>query len=108
MTSSSADPRLSTLLAALEHAKDPQVWDRCFFVSLFTGLPGLRPLLERFAAGALRLSGDRPSQLRAGAWHIRAWLAFAEGDVAAAAAHLAHADDDCRWIGRPRSLMTES
>ena len=100
--------QVAAMLDALDRARDPQVWDRCFFLSLLTGLPGLRPLLTRFATGALRLTADRPTQLRAGALHIRAWLAFAQGDLDAAAAHLARADEDCRWLGRPRSLMTEN
>ena len=101
-------PHVAAMLDALERATDPQVWDRCFFLSLLTGLPGMRPLLERFADGALRLTHDRPTQLRSGALHIRAWLAFSQGDVDAAAGWLARADEDCRWLGRPRSLMTES
>ena len=101
-------PLLAAMLDALEHANDPQVWDRCFFVSLMTGLPGMRPLLERFAAGAMRLTSGTPTQLRASVMHIRTWLAFSQGDIDAAAQWLARADEDCRWLGRPRSLMTES
>ena len=101
-------PHVLAMLDALEQAADPQVWDRCFFVSILTGLPGLRPLLERFADGAMRLTGDQPTQLRAGVMHIRTWLAFSQGRVDEAAQWLARADEDCRWLGRPRSLMTEN
>jgi LuxR family maltose regulon positive regulatory protein len=99
---------VADMLDALERQPLLEVWDRCFFQSLLTGLPGMRPLLERFAAGALRVSGDAPTQLRAGAWHIRTWLALAAGRLAEAADCLAHADEDCRWLGMPRSVMTEN
>ncbi len=99
---------LREMLESLEAARDPQVWDRCFFLSLFTGIPGVRPLLERFVEGALRLTADRPTQLRAGTLHIRSWCAFARGELDEAAHYLRRADDDCRWLGRPRSLMTEN
>ena len=101
-------PHVLAMLEALEQAADPQVWDRCFFVSILTGLPGLRPLLQRFADGAMRLTGEQPTQLRAGVMHIRTWLAFSQGRVDEAAQWLSRADDDCRWLGRPRSLMTEN
>src|SRR6185436_15275424 len=39
-------PRVADMLEALERSNDPHIWDRCFFVSLLTGLPGMRPLLE--------------------------------------------------------------
>ncbi|WP_418316929.1 LuxR C-terminal-related transcriptional regulator [Piscinibacter sakaiensis] len=99
---------VGAMLDALEQQRDPQVWDRCFFLSLMTGLPGMRAQLERFAHGAMRLTADRPSQLRAGAMHTKAWLAFSQADLDGAAQFLARADDDCRWLGRPRILMTEN
>jgi LuxR family maltose regulon positive regulatory protein len=102
-------PHVAAMLDALERARDPQAWDRCFFNSLLTGLPGMKPLLERFASGALHIADpDTPTQLRAGAFHIRAWQAVAEGRIEEAAQWLAKADEDVRWLGRPRSLMTES
>jgi LuxR family maltose regulon positive regulatory protein len=96
------------MIDALERVQDPHAWDRCFFLSILTGLPGLRPLLERFATGALRLAGDAPTQLRAGALHARAWLSFSDGRIDEAAKWLARADEDVRWLGKPRSLMTEN
>lgn len=102
-------PHVADMLDALERADDPQAWDRCFFLSLLAGLPGLRPLLDRFASRALRVArADMPTQLRAGALHIRTTLALAAGRVDEAARWLARADEDVRWLGRPRSVMTES
>lgn len=99
---------VADMLEALEKVPVLEVWDRCFFQSLLTGLPGMRPLLDRFAAGALRVSGDAPTQLRAGALHIRTWLALAAGRLDEAAQWLERADEDCRWLGMPRSVMTEN
>ncbi len=101
-------PHLAAMLDALERLDDPQAWDRCFFISLLVGLPGARAQLQRFAAGALRLCADSPCQLRASVLHVRAWLAFAQGDATGAADWLAQADEDCRWLGQPHSLMTEN
>ncbi|CAG1018542.1 HTH-type transcriptional regulator MalT [Burkholderiaceae bacterium] len=101
-------PHCSAMLDALERADDAQAWDRCFFTSILTGLPGMHAQLQRFAAGAMRLVADTPTQLRAGAMHIRAWLAFSAGHVDEASHWLARADEDVLWLGRPRSLMTES
>ena len=99
---------VAEMLDALARTPQPQAWDRCFFLSILTGIPGMQPLLERFAQQAMRLGGDRPTQLRAGALHIRTWQAFGRADLDAAAEALARADEDCRWLGQPRSLMTEN
>ncbi|WP_280150809.1 LuxR C-terminal-related transcriptional regulator [Piscinibacter sp. XHJ-5] len=99
---------VSAMLDALERVKDPQVWDRCFFLCIMTGLPGLKAQLERFVAGAARLVDDTPTQLRSGMLHARTWLAFSQGHIEEAAQWLARADEDVRWLGQPRSLMTEN
>ncbi|MFL6661356.1 MAG: LuxR C-terminal-related transcriptional regulator, partial [Rhizobacter sp.] len=99
---------VSAMIDALEQTRDPQAWDRCFFTSILAGLPGMRPVLERFATGALKLTADTPTQLRAGACHARAWLAFSAGRIDDAAQWLTRADEDVHWLGRPRSLMTEN
>ncbi|WP_372657844.1 LuxR C-terminal-related transcriptional regulator [Hydrogenophaga sp.] len=101
-------PHLVAMVEGLERCADVQVGNGCFFLSMLAGFPGARPALIRFADCALRLSGDQPSQLRAGAWHLRTWLALEVGDLAAALQHLTRADEDVHWLGRPRSLMTES
>lgn len=101
-------PLFAEMLAALEQVPSLEVWDRCFFCSLLIGLPGMVPLLERFAHGAARVAGDAPSPLRAGMLHTRTWLALLQGRLDEADDWLARADEDCRWLGRPRSLMTEN
>ena len=101
-------PLVAAMLDALERVNDPQAWDQCFFTSILIGLPGMNPLLERFADGAMRLVADAPTQLRAGVMHARTWLAFSKGRLDEAEQWLARADEDCRWLGRPRSVMTEN
>jgi LuxR family transcriptional regulator, maltose regulon positive regulatory protein len=99
---------IEAMLDALERSNDARLWDRCFYVSILVGLPGMRPLLERFAAGAQRLTSESPSQLRAAVRHVQAWLALSQGRADEAALHLDHADEDCRWLGHPRILQTEN
>ena len=101
-------PFVGEMIGALERSNDPQIWDRCFFNAILTGLPGMKPMLERFAHSATRLPGDTPTQLRAAVSHIRAWLAFSQARIDEAAHWLARADEDVRWLGRPRSLITEN
>src|SRR6185369_13768760 len=75
---------------------------------VFIGLPGIRPLLERFVHGATRVCGDAPSQLRAGVMHLRAWLGLSAGRLDEAARWMALADDDSRWLGNPRIVHTQN
>ena len=42
-----------------------RLWLQCANLSLLVGLPGMAPLLERFAAGVERVAGQTSSQLRA-------------------------------------------
>jgi LuxR family transcriptional regulator, maltose regulon positive regulatory protein len=99
---------IAHMLEALERTDDARLWDRCFYVSILVGLPRMRPLLERFATGALRMTDKSPTQLRAAVSHIRAWLALSQGDANEAAFHLGRADEDCRWLGHPPILQTEN
>lgn len=101
-------PNIRGMLDALEQVDEVQSWDGCFFQSLFVGLPGMAPLHARFVQGALDRLGDVPTQLRAATFHLRAWLALASGRLGEAAQQLAQADDDCRWLGHPRRLMTDN
>ena len=100
-------PHFERMLDALDRAP-PQAWAICFFHTLLVGLPGMRPLLERFSVGALRISGDTPSALRAGVLHSRAWMALSDGRLDEAFDWLARADADCRWLGMVTSIGTEN
>lgn len=101
-------PLMGEMLDALARANDPLAWERCYFLSLFSGLPSMKPLLQRFADSASTLLSEQPTLLRASVAFIRVWLAFSEGQLKEAAQWLARADADVRWLGRPSSLMTQS
>ena len=101
-------PWFAQMLQALERVPEQAVWDSCFFHSLMVGMPGMDGLLERFGQRATALFGDTPTQLRAGVLHARVWLAFSAGRLDEAEHWLARADEDCRWLGRPRSVLTEN
>jgi LuxR family maltose regulon positive regulatory protein len=56
---------------------------------------------------ATRVCGDAPTQLRAAVMHIRAWLALGAGRLDETGQWLARAEEDCRWLGMPRIVVTE-
>ena len=68
----------------------------------------MAPLIERFGRGALAVSGELPTHLRAGVFYARAMAALERGHIEQAFEQLALADQDCRWLGSPRSVVTES
>jgi LuxR family maltose regulon positive regulatory protein len=101
-------PLVSTMLDALLRIPDLALWHQCANLGLFVGLPGMTPVLERFAHAVMRLSSDAPTQLRAGAMHVRTWLALRAGQLDDAWHWLQRADEDCRWLGMPRLLTTDN
>ncbi|CAN5162392.1 hypothetical protein BH11PSE10_BH11PSE10_17100 [soil metagenome] len=96
------------MLDALEQVPVLALWNQFFFQNHLNGLPGLTPLFERFARSALRISADTPSHVRAGVYYCRAGTALGAGRIDDALASLATADEDCRWLGTPRGVATES
>ncbi|CAN5283675.1 hypothetical protein BH11PSE9_BH11PSE9_16190 [soil metagenome] len=101
-------PFYAQMLATLERVPAPLLWQQFSIHFVFVGLPGMQPLLARFAHGAMRVGGDSPTQLRAGMMHLRCWLALSQGRLAEAWQWLGRADDDCRWLGTPRPVITEN
>jgi LuxR family maltose regulon positive regulatory protein len=96
---------LDNLLDQLEQTFDASLWYRCLPVASMNGLPGTAGALQRFVTGALRVAGDRPLPLRAmtqvqAGWH-HAWH---DGNLDAAEAALATAQDDSRWLGDPANV----
>jgi LuxR family maltose regulon positive regulatory protein len=85
-----------------------RLWLQCANLSLLVGLPGMGALLDRFAAGVMRIAGTAPSQLRAAVMHVRAGQAIGAGRLDEAWQWLQRADEDCQWLGRPRLLMTDN
>jgi len=101
-------PMYAQMLGCLERTPVPMLWVQFPIHCVFVGLPGMQPLLERFAAGAMRVCGDSPTQLRAAVMHIRAWTALAAARLDDADQWLNRAEDDCRWLGMPRIVVTEN
>jgi len=101
-------PWFARMLQALEQVPELPVWDACGFHGPMVGLPGMNRLAERFGERATALFGDTPTQLRAGVLHARVALALSAGRLDEAGHWLARADEDCRWLGRPRSVQTEN
>ncbi len=101
-------PMYAQMLGCLERTPVPLLWVQFPIHCVFVGLPGMQPLLERFASGAMRVCGDSPTQLRAAVMHIRAWTALAAARLDEAAQWLSRAEDDCRWLGMPRIVVTET
>ncbi len=100
----SVAPRYAQMLDALEEADDATLWHRCAIVSVLVGLPGMAPLLERFADGAMRAAGDQPGELQCSALHIRAALAIGRGRLDEAQQWLDQADEAYRWLGMTRGM----
>jgi LuxR family maltose regulon positive regulatory protein len=99
---------VAAMLDCLERIPDVRLWLQSANLSLLVGLPGMGELLERFAVGVTRVAGQAPSQLRAAMLHVRAGQAIAAGRLGEAWDWLQRADEDCRWLGRPRLLMTDN
>ncbi|MBT9528452.1 MAG: AAA family ATPase [Rhizobacter sp.] len=100
-------PMFAEMLVSLERAPVPMLWNQFPTHCVFVGLPGMQPLLDRFAQGATRVCGDAPTQLRAAVMHIRAWLALTSGRLDEAGQWLGRAEEDCHWLGMPRLVVTE-
>jgi LuxR family maltose regulon positive regulatory protein len=99
---------VAQMLDCLERIPDVRLWLQCANLSLLVGLPGMAPLLDRFAQGVARVAGQAPSQLRAAMWHVRAGQAIGTGRLDEAWDFLQRADEDCHWLGKPRLLMTDN
>nr|MCU0966672.1 LuxR C-terminal-related transcriptional regulator [Burkholderiaceae bacterium] len=97
-------PLYAQMLDALEPVDDATLWHRCAIVSVLVGLPGMAPLLERFARGALRIAGELPSELQCSAMHLHAGLALGAGRLDEAQQWLARADQAYRWLGMTRGM----
>ena len=91
-------------LAALEASDSLALWTECVPYGPFVGLPGMRPLLQRFVDGATRRLPDYPTPLRGLCEVLRAWLAIWGDDVSAARRATDAAVADNRWLARPLIL----
>lgn len=97
---------LARTVELLERSQDAMLWFQSAPVSEMIGLPGTRPLLERYAAGAVARSlAEPPTQLRVLADLMHAQLHLWAGRLDVAAEILVTAESDCRWLNRPPTLI---
>ena len=101
-------PQWARLLATLERSDDLARWTECAPLPPCIGMPGLRPLLQRYVDGALRCVPEHPTPLRGICHVMQGWLHLWAGDVDAAQASATAAIDDSRWLARPTSLDAPS
>lgn len=98
----------ATCIDRLERIPVYQIWDNVRMTSSLVAFPGMRPLMDRFERGALQLTAHQASTLRVSVLHIRAMRALGAGQVAQAHDWLCNADEDLRWLGNQRSMLTEN
>jgi LuxR family maltose regulon positive regulatory protein len=95
----------TTMMDLLERQDDPVLWLQCVPLTSFVGLPGTRAPMQRYIDGALRRTPEEsPSPMRVLAHALQAGLWLWEGRVDEAAALLARADNDARWLNRPPNI----
>ena len=98
-------PLYAQMLDALEQADDATLWHRCAIVSVLVGLPGMAPLLERFArrrAAHRRRPAERAAVF--GACTSTPGWRWAAGRLDEAQQWLARADEAYRWLGMTRGM----
>jgi LuxR family maltose regulon positive regulatory protein len=81
-------------------------WYKATPTTRFIGVPGMAPVIARYAAGAQAAAGAQTSALSVIASVMRAWNAVWRGDAEQADALLRAAFDDTRWIEQSRSVHT--
>jgi LuxR family maltose regulon positive regulatory protein len=94
----------TAVLDVLEQTSELSLWYECFQRPLYVWLPGMRAPLVRFVDGVMRRNGDTPSQMRAIAYVMAAWLALWRGELAQAEESVARAEEDAQWLGMPARL----
>ena len=94
----------SEVLDVLERTEELEIWYQCFQRPLYVWLPGMAAPLARFVDGVMRRNGDTPSQMRAIAFVMAAWLALWRGELSQAAERVRQAREDERWLGMPLRL----
>lgn len=94
----------SEVLDVLEQSQELELWYQCFQRPLYVWLPGMAGPLARFVDGVMRRNGDTPSQMRAIAFVMAAWLALWRGELQQAVERVKQAQEDERWLGMPVRL----
>jgi LuxR family transcriptional regulator, maltose regulon positive regulatory protein len=97
-------PCYTAMLDLLEQTDRARIWNHCFQRTLYVWMPGMAAPLARLIDDVLQLSGEQPSQLRAIAHVMAAWLALWRGELGRALECVGQAQDEARWLGRPVRL----
>jgi LuxR family transcriptional regulator, maltose regulon positive regulatory protein len=92
------------MLDLLEQTDRPRIWNHCLQRTLYVWMPGMSAPLARLVDDVVRRTGEAPTQLRAIAHVMSAWLALWRGDTAQALASIEQAQQDARWLSRPNRL----
>jgi LuxR family maltose regulon positive regulatory protein len=86
------------LMDRLEQLDSLFAWWECSPPASWSTLPGIGPLLDRFARHALRLCGERELPLKALLHSLQAYLALWAGRADEAVALMETARSDARWF----------
>lgn len=97
---------LGRMVGLLEQTSDPLAWFQCAPPTSFIGLPGARLAMRRYVDGALaRAPAEPATPLRVLATVLRGGMSLWAGRPDEAAALLAQARDDARWLNDPPNLV---
>ena len=92
------------VLDQLTRERDAALWYQVTPGIAYYGVRALQPLLERYAAGALRVAGEDYPVLRAIALAVRGCALLWQGAVAEARAQVDEAASLCAWLNYPQTL----
>jgi LuxR family maltose regulon positive regulatory protein len=92
------------VLDQLTRERDAALWYQVTPGIAYYGVRALQPLLERYAAGALRVAGEDFPVLRAIALAVRGCVLLWQGSVAEARAQSDEAMSLCAWLNHPQTL----
>ena len=92
-------------LEHLERSDEPHLWYQGNLGTVGVHIPGMGPLTERWIAGALRVSGERPLTLKAMALVTRGWhRLLVNADIAGAREALDATREELRWLAEPTGV----
>jgi LuxR family transcriptional regulator, maltose regulon positive regulatory protein len=94
----------TAMLDLLEQTDRQRIWNHCFQRTLYVWMPGMAAPLTRLVDYVMRRTGDSPTQMRAIAYVMAAWLALWRGDLAQALASIEQAQHDARWLSMPTRI----
>ncbi len=95
---------ISTLQASAQGPGALVRWYECAPIPALVGLPGLRPVLQRYLDGVEAHLPEHPTPLSGLCQVLHGWLALWRGDLDAAMVHADAALDVARWLARPPNV----